>query len=476
MKRLLALILTCALLVCSITPALALDYTLAEKLYRQLLAGSGFSAVITLEADTESFSTMKPIVLDVDYLYDRPSDEVTVGEQRLDLSLMDDDTVLTQAHVQLLGGGVNFQADVLSPEWYALRPAETTQTQMQNSAILSTAAAFLMDLQLTRGIDKKTDAALQDALESFITRIDIWIEGYRQSANLDKLEDGTTTMQVDYAIPSSAVKSQLKQLVYELLHDETTLSALRRSLSSKMSVYLNPLLEGWYFDCIDALPLEGELTISRVFSVKGDTLSLSLQLPMYSSELGPMTLCYDRVSGAKDDLPDENVLRLESAVQNASLTYQEYSSMTGVNVMQGSLRADGETAFETDFTLRQELLESRDADDRHVYEYNASVTLSAPQDESFDETEIVLASRFVSEERKTAATDVSATLTVSSADEAIELTLEGQSRKKWELANIPQPAENADWQSLLPGAGVRTLAVLADFIKLPEANAAGANE
>lgn len=474
MKRFVALFLICVLLLPGLGTAEALDYTVAEKLVKQLAAGSGFSGVVTLEADTELFATLKPIVLDVDYIFVRP-EEVSLGEHRVDAALMDGETVLTQAHARLLNGDAAFQADVVSPDWYALSGTSEAEEPMQHSAIVPTAAAILTALQTTKGMDKEVDAALKATLESFITRIDIWIEGYRQSAELDKLEDGTTTMAVDYVIPASAVKSQLKQLLYELFSDRDTLAFLQLALGDDLGLYLNPLLKDWYFDCIDALPLESALTISRVFSMKGETLSLQLSLPMYSSDYGAMTVSYERTSGAKDDLPDENVVTLQSAVQNVSLTWQEYSSMTGVDVMQGSLKAEGENELDAAFTLRQEVLESRDADDREVYEYNASLTLS-PADGSFDETEMVLSSRFASEERKSAATEISATLTVSSANEAVEMTLEGVSRKKWEPEEIPLPVENPDWKALLPGAGVRTLAVLADYITLPESQTADTAE
>ena len=466
MKRFVALFLICAMLLPGLCTAESLDYTVAEKLVKQLAAGSGFSGTVTLEADTERFATVKPIVLDVDYIFVRPED-VSLGEHRVDAALVDGESILTQAHARLLNGDVAFQADVISPDWYALNASSEAEEPTQHSAIVPTAAAIFTALKTTKGMDKEVDAALKATLESFITRIDIWIEGYRQGAALDKLEDGTTTMAVDYVIPASAVKSQLKQLLYELLSDSNTLAALQLALGDDMSVYLNPLLKEWYFDCIDALPLESDLTISRIFSMKGETLSLRLNLPMYSSEYGAMTVSYGRQSGAKDDLPDENVITLESAVQNMSLTWQEYSSMTGVDVMQGSLKAEGETALDAAFTLREEVLESRDADDREVYEYNASLVLSS-LDGAFDETEIVLSSRFASEERKSAATEIKATLTLSTADEAIEMTLDGASRKKWEPEEIPAFAADADWHSLLPGAGIRTLAVLADYVKLPE--------
>ena len=54
---------------------------------------------------------------------------------------------------------------------------------------------------------------LEDVLESYLVRMDLWIEGYRQNAVLDKLEDGTTTMSVYYDVPPAAIKSQAKQMV-----------------------------------------------------------------------------------------------------------------------------------------------------------------------------------------------------------------------------------------------------------------------
>ena len=477
MKRFLALFLICCCVTSCAFAAESADYTVAAKLLKQLAAGSGFSGILTLEADTEAFSTQKPIVLDMDYIYVRPED-VSLGEHRVDLTLMDGETAVTSAHVQLLDGDLSLQSDVISTDWYALNPI--AQPQPKESAITPTALGFLSAFKITAGMDKNIDAALESALEAFTTRIDIWMEGYRQSAILDKLDDGTATMQVDYAIAPAALKAEVKQLVFELMNDSAALSALQTVLGEDMADYLSPDYQQWYFDCIDALALNDDLTISRIVSLKGETLSLSLKLPMYDSAFGPFTLCYDRVSGS-EDLPDENVIAMESENQLITLKYQEYSSMTGVKVTQGTfareITADftvsDETAepFAFAFTLKQEAAESKDEDNRDVYAFNASLTLSPVEDGAFEEVEMVLVSRFVSEERKSAATDLSATLTIASADEAIELTLEGASRKKWDPEVIPAPVE-PDWDSLLPGAGMRTLAALSGFIALPEEPAA----
>ncbi len=473
MKRFLALLLACMCLV-SAACAEGVDYTVATKLVKQLAAGSGFSGLLTLEADTQAFKTKQPIVLDIDYIFVRP-ETVSLGEHRADLALMNGETPITNAHVQVLGSDIAIQADVLGTEWYKLDKSAALTAQGESS-LVATLLRMLSAFATTRGMDKNVDAALKKALEDATMRVDIWIEGYRQSANLDKMDDGTTTMQVEYAVTPSAVKSQVKQLVFDILNDPEALNALQQSLGEDMAPYLNPLYQQWYFDCIDALPLSDDLTISRTVSLEGDTLLLSLKLPLYDSQLGSITLCYDRQSG-NADLPDEQVISLENENQLFELKYQAYSSITGVDVMQGTFKREITADFAVDaeqpepfaytFTLKQETIESKDEMDRDVYQYNATLTLVNQADDK--ETEFTLASSFVSEERKSAATTMNATLTIVSGDDAIELTATGESRKKWEPAEIAAvPVDNADWDALLPAAGVRLLAELSDFVTIPE--------
>ena len=81
------------------------------------------------------------------------------------------------------------------------------------------------------------------------------------------------------------------------------------------------------------------MTIGRTVSLEGDTLELHLSLPLYDAEGGEVTLRYDRTRG-EGDLPDDNTISLESGLRAISLTYQEYSSMTGVRVIQGTLTSE----------------------------------------------------------------------------------------------------------------------------------------
>lgn len=508
MKRFLCLLmcLTCLLLPAAhASEANGEDYTVAGKLIKQLWAGSGFSATVSVEVaakeGTQAMSTLKPIVMDVSYIYVRPTATET-AEHRADVVLMDGENALSAAHAQLKDGALAVQADVISPDWYSFGEAPLQEgeaeagadllVQLGESLLAQTGMPALASFAgqaaaLLHGAD-----GLEDVLESYLIRMDLWIEGYRQNAVLDKLEDGTTTMSVYYDVPPVAIKSQAKQMVLDLLSDQVTLARLQEAAGEELSqLLLNPSLQSYYFSAIDALPLASNMTIGRTVSLEGDTLELHLSLPLYDAEGGEVTLRYDRTRG-EGDLPDDNTISLESELRAISLTYQEYSSMTGVRVIQGTLTseprgtdaftveegapADAQKTLALSFSLKQQESETKDDELRDVYTYDATLNLeSEGEGDGFmaiPATEITVASTFVSKELKSAATDMEATVTLGGDawDQTYTVTITGRSRQKWEPEELSPDRiyvsrmTETDVTSLLPGAALRFAALMADFL------------
>lgn len=508
MKRFLCLLmcLTCLLLPAAhASEANGEDYTVAGKLIKQLWAGSGFSATVSVEVaakeGTQAMSTRKPIVMDVSYIYVRPTATET-AEHRADVVLMDGENALSAAHVQLKDGALAVQADVISPDWYSFGEAPLQEgeaeagadllVQLGESLLAQTGMPALASFAgqaaaLLHGAD-----GLEDVLESYLMRMDLWIEGYRQNAVLDKLEDGTTTMSVYYDVPPAAIKSQAKQMVLDLLSDQVTLARLQEAAGEELSqLLLNPSLQSYYFSAIDALPLASNMTIGRTVSLEGDTLELHLSLPLYDAEGGEVTLRYDRTRG-EGDLPDDNTISLESDLRAISLTYQEYSSMTGVRVIQGTLTseprgteaftveegapADAQKTLALSFSLKQEESETKDDELRDVYTYDATLNLESEGEGdayvAIPATEITLASTFVSKELKSAATDMEATITLGGDawDQTYTVTITGRSRQKWEPEELSPDRiyvsrmTETDVTSLLPGTALRFAALMADFL------------
>ncbi len=508
MKRFLCLLmcLTCLLLPAAhASEANGEDYTVAGKLIKQLWAGSGFSATVSVEVaakeGTQAMSTLKPIVMDVSYIYVRPTATET-AEHRADVVLMDGENALSAAHVQLKDGALAVQADVISPDWYSFGEAPLQEGEaaaggdllepLGESLLAQTGIPSLASLAAQAAGLLQGAEGLEDVLESYLMRMDLWIEGYRQNAVLDKLEDGTTTMSVYYDVPPVAIKSQAKQMVLDLLSDQVTLARLQEAAGEELSqLLLNPSLQSYYFSAIDALPLASNMTIGRTVSLEGDTLELHLSLPLYDAEGGEVALRYDRTRG-EGDLPDDNTISLESDLRAISLTYQEYSSMTGVRVIQGTLTseprgteaftveegapADAQKTLALSFSLKQEESETKDDELRDVYTYDATLNLESEGEGdayvAIPATEITLASTFVSKELKSAATDMEATITLGGDawDQTYTVTITGRSRQKWEPEELSPDRiyvsrmTETDVTSLLPGAALRFAALMADFL------------
>lgn len=529
MKRFLSLALAAVCLTCFIAPAFAAeaadiaDYTVAGKLFKQLWAGSGFGGTLTLEIGANegksgrAVTTQKPMVFDLSYIYVRPAGQQP-AEHRADLSLMDGDTAQTAAHFQFKEGVLALQADLIGTDWYvlegaaapadeadaasALTPLAQLKTVLLEQTGMPSIAGFVLPV-LTTLQDQSDD--LSDVLSAYTTRIDLWIEGYRQNAVLGKLADGTTTMEVQYAVSPAAIKAQLKQMVLDLLSDTATLSRLQALLDEDdAQKLLNPNLQSYYFSAIDALPLSGDLTISRTASLKGDTLALHLSMPMYDSQGGNVTLRYDRERG-EGDLPDDNTISIESDTRAIALAYLEYSSMTDVTVLQGTFRSeprgvgsftvgqDGDTADSRQktvaaaFTFKRQETESKDEEGREVYEYDATLSLApdaagGAEEElvQFTATDISLKARFASKELKAAATELDATLTIGGEEwaQAVTLTLNGRSRAKWEPETLPDERVSlgemtkTELDALLPGVAARAGLLALQYLSLPMEDAA----
>lgn len=479
MKRILALLTACMCLFG--LSAAAEEYTVAEKLLKQLWAGSGFSGTLTMEAQGDLLATAKPIAVDVDYIYVRPEAESN-GEHRADFTLKDGENALTTAHMQLKDGTVRLQADLLGSGWYTLDapqdgaaiPGEERWNQLLSHTGMPQAAETALALMAAA----QSATGLDSLMETYATRLDIWIESFRQNAILGKLEDGTTTMEVNYAVSPAAIKAQVKQFVLDLVNDQAALDALSEVLADETAVlYLNTALLSWYFDAIDALPLAGDLTISRTVSLKGDTLELFLSLPMYDAAGEAVTIVYDRTKG-QGDLPDNHTLRVESALRVAEVVCQTYTSMTGVTVLQGSfvsepatfsVSEDAPEAFAAAFTFKYSASESTDDQSRDVYQVQTSLSLSPLEEETFDAFELSLNASFASKELKSAATEATVNVEWISGENAVRMNFIGQSRKKWEPEALPQEAAPLSQLSEMDRAAalLKAVELFKDTVTLP---------
>jgi hypothetical protein len=487
-----------------------LTYTMAEKLMKQLYWGSGFAGTLTLSAtavegrEADAFSTIKPMDIEWTYIKTR-GNKTTPDEMRLILTADTGDYQQGSAEISVQDGSVYMRSSLLNDGWYLLGN-ETLDPVLQAFGLSDTVTAA-SDLTRAGGIMPGTTSffldmaayliggntdGISESLEQYTTKIDFWLEGYRDSFQTDCLEDGTSVMKIEYNIPAAAVKAQMKQLLIDLMNDEALLGSLQALIPEEQAaLFLEPSLQPYYFFAVDELPLEDDMTIHRVQSFLGETLELSVAMPLYDSEAGAMTLLYTRTQGG-DDMLDENTLSLTGEGSYVGLSYHTYETITGATVYQGTIRVESP---EADGIKPKTLLASFDLSTKSVttkdlngYEtLNQILTLSvAPQkipdteDAShyvaFSQTDLALDMSFASLSAKKEKTNMDLKLTLSGEAWAQEVMLEiaGETTSQWtpeafdkeQVVDLTElPAE--ELQSQLSQAAIKAGLLFLPYINLP---------
>lgn len=120
----------------------------------------------------------------------------------------------------------------------------------------------------------------EPVLAKYYTNMDMWLSLYASEPVVTG-STGSLTMSTSYTIPAEDVKAQAKYIIGSMIYDSELQSLLLPyvTLEQRM-LYLNPSLVYFYEYCIDALPLEGSIILKREMTAKGETISMSVSLPL----------------------------------------------------------------------------------------------------------------------------------------------------------------------------------------------------
>lgn len=496
LARLVCAVLALALCLGACLPAFAAqpEYTMAGKLLKQLWAGSGFSGTLELElaanpaAAGEAWITKQPFLINWDYIYVRPT-SATDAQHRVNATLMNGEAPVSEAHFRLAGGELALSSPLLGEKWWNVElnrllhsAAETEQgtlaaqlTPGVEEALKVSGMPSVLRLLLPQLLYwQDHQDTLGTVLEQMMLRMDLWIEGYRQDAVLERTEDGHALVTVSYQVSPASIKAQAKQMVLDILTHEEDRAALAAAMDEELAaLLLNPAYQPYYFAAIDQLPLTGEMTLRRTVDMQGQTAALHLSMPFYDPQGGAVTLKYDRERGV-GDLPDTNTITVENQLRSLSLSYLTYRSLTDVTVWQGTFKVSdtGAEAFavqpegeekwlpEVAFTLSQQTGESREEGDINVQTVNLQLQLepdpNGADPDAFLPVQVQLNGRFSSRTPQTSSTKADLTLTVSGEERPQSATVHfvGETRRQWAVEELP--AEMTDLLSL-SGAGLEDL-------------------
>ncbi len=306
MKKLLSLVL-CLMLACSCALAETAD-TLPRKFNRQLTGGNGIRGYMSITASgvADWLNMLLPFTAtDIQIR--------AIGEKQGEMSesIWDDDDWQIRFYAKdsqdkavgttwLYGdpAGVYFQSELLpgtvltipveqvnllyqlmrgdyADLFFAFDPLQMKESDAQSNVPAYQAVANMLGVPAA-----EWEAKWLPVLEKYFLHLDLWLAGYGDPFAASS-ETGALTMSATYRIPADELKTQAKYVIGQMLYDNDLMTLLLPYVTmEERMTYLNPNMVYFYEACIDALPLEGEIILSREMSARGEIVSNTVALPI----------------------------------------------------------------------------------------------------------------------------------------------------------------------------------------------------
>lgn len=448
--------------------ALAVEYTMPEKMRRQIDSGSGLKGAVTLAVagGSEWLDLLLPFTganLQVRYI-------TTDGQFQAQIYALDDQDqqrALTQAY----GDAEHlYLRSALLPDTVLSMPLGSALMDTILGGEGSNPTIYSAVQALFSMPSEGWESEWLPALEPYENALELWLTDYAAQPSIHRTENGSSSMTLRYDIPADALKAAIKATMNQALKDHTLMTLLDAVLSpEQQAVYANPDLGYFYDAVIDALPLEGSLTLERTLSTLGDMLSTTLTMPLPDNDRDWSTLTYEFT-------PRESSLTLTGAFQTVTLVIRETASMSDRTVWNGALRylpVEG-TPIAASYSLSKQFSTSTD-DDNRTHEQtqwqlriNPDLSHLAEDDPTradypdFEEISITLNAHYSSKSQYNDPTTLEATFSAELPSLTLDAAMTFKTSSPWVLSDLPT---NATTDQILELTPERIEALLTSFAR-----------
>jgi len=440
-KRLICFLLSMMVITASL-PALAVEYTLPEKLQRQIDFGNGVRGTLKVSVEGEAewvelLSPLNDVEIQVRSIAADGNFQHKLytlnGEEQVGLTYVygDEETLLVQSEllpdkVFSLSTGGDLLDKLLgekdaNPTWYSALTAiaSVPETTWQGK--------WLPALEPYNGVN---------------SAIELWLNEFASEPSIVKNEQGESVMLVRYDIPAGEVKEQIKAMLQQLFQDETLLSLLRGQLTDEqMNTYLNPGLTSYYSDVLDALSLTGTIVLERDMTTMGKILRTRIELPLPENEQGWTSFAMDEGDGVSTyTLKGQGEVRVK--VEKTIPTNESDTFLGHVIIIPADA---AEKAISAAYTLVRIHSTSVDADTRShdITTWNLNLEHDLPDGAyaddyaAFEPIDVDLRLHYHSKDANYSPTTLGIDLKASFEGNRIALLYDLQTRSPWAMDELP---------------------------------------
>ena len=274
----------------------AVDYTLQEKMQKQLDSGSGLKGTLQLHGEGND-----PFILSLQPFQDVELQfrGMRTGEQGhyYFYQAGDDESQKGLTEIFDDGSSLFFRSDFLPgevirfPALAALADA-VLPSRGGNPSIASAAVRWIQTGKAQQ------EALLNPVLEILEKQLEVWLARYAEASEVKTTESGTSAVELSYSIPMDDFRQEIVSLM-NILQNSAEGKALMDQIFSEeqKGLFENQNLGYYFLDALSALNNEYDINYTSTISTLGVQLSSSLELPLDESSMGFKSLLIEDKNG-----------------------------------------------------------------------------------------------------------------------------------------------------------------------------------
>jgi hypothetical protein len=190
-----------------LTAGASAESALAGKMQKQLDAGSGLKGTIT----ASGLTGLDGLSLDAQYISQKE-------QSQLALSLKNGGGEMAGLALYEQNGALALDAFLASGKLYSITGGLES---LLNRILAGETGGWQTSLysamwNILSPENEEEAAKLNEAAAPYLTKIDLWMQGFAEPSALEKDENGVSFMKGVYHIPVAALKAELKQLMVDL--------------------------------------------------------------------------------------------------------------------------------------------------------------------------------------------------------------------------------------------------------------------
>ena len=274
----------------------AVDYTLQEKMQKQLDSGSGLKGTLQLHGEGND-----PFILSLQPFQDVELQfrGMRTGEQGhyYFYQAGDDESQKGLTEIFDDGSSLFFRSDFLPgevirfPALAALADA-VLPSRGGNPSIAPAAVRWIQTGKAQQ------EALLNPVLEILEKQLEVWLARYAEASEVKTTESGTSAVELSYSIPMDDFRQEIVSLM-NILQNSAEGKALMDQIFSEeqKGLFENQNLGYYFLDALSALNNEYDINYTSTISTLGVQLSSSLELPLDESSMGFKSLLIEDKNG-----------------------------------------------------------------------------------------------------------------------------------------------------------------------------------